>query len=105
MTVAEDYQYVLYRRLCGGEGLSDDRHRAPWFASANVHLIPILESAVRHMRRDERALIALRAESEARIDFAILRLKRLGMTVSLNHSDADFLTGVSIGQVNRAKPV
>lgn len=77
----------------------------PWFASANVHLIPILESAVRHMRRDERALIALRAESEARIDFAILRLKRLGMTVSLNHSDADFLTGVSIGQVNRAKPV
>lgn len=77
----------------------------PWFALTNVHLIANFESAVRHTGRDERALTALRVESGARIDIAILHLKKLGMTVRLDHSDADFRTGVSNGQVNRTKPV
>jgi D-alanine-D-alanine ligase len=77
----------------------------PWFASTNVHLIANFESAVRQTRRDERALIASRAESEAKTNIAILRLKELGMTVSVYHSDADFLAGISLDQVNWAKPV
>ena len=77
----------------------------PWFASTNVHLIANFENSVRQTRRDERAMIASRAESEARVNIAILRLRELGMSVCVYQSDADFLAGVSVDQVNWAKPI
>jgi len=77
----------------------------PWFASTNVHLIANLEGSVRQTRRDERAMIAFRADSEAKINITILRLRELGMSVSIYQSDADFLAGVSVDQVNWAKPI
>ena len=77
----------------------------PWFASTNIHLIANFESAVRQTRSDERAFIAGRAESEAKLNIAILRLKELGMSVSLYQSDADFLAGVSVDQVNWSRPI
>jgi D-alanine-D-alanine ligase-like ATP-grasp enzyme len=77
----------------------------PWFASTNIHLIANFESAVRQTSRDDRAFIAARADSEAKLNIAILRLKELGMSVSLYQSDADFLAGVSVDQVSWAKPI
>ncbi|MGJ8573449.1 MAG: hypothetical protein ACSHXI_22435 [Hoeflea sp.] len=77
----------------------------PWFSSTNVHLIANLETAVRQTDRDQRALIAGRAETEAQVNIALLRLRELGMSVSLYHSDAEFLAGISTGNVDWTKPI
>lgn len=77
----------------------------PWFSSTHVHLIANYEGSVRQTRRDQRALIASRAESEAKVNIAVLRLRELGISVSIYQSDADFLAGVSVDKVDWTKPV
>ena len=77
----------------------------PWFALTNVHLIANLETSVRKTERDQRAVIAGRAETEAKLNIAILRLQELGISVSLYHSDAEFLAGVPTQNIDWTRPI
>ena len=77
----------------------------PAFASTNVHLIANLDTAVRRTSSDRRAIIASRADTEAKTNIAMLRLKELGFSCSLYLSDAEFLAGIATQEIDWSKPI
>ena len=60
----------------------------PSYRSTNVHLIANLDTAVRRTPRDNRAIISGRADTEARANVALLRLRELGHRLIKPHPNS-----------------